>query len=586
VAFLTAQVSGKQLYIFQVKSFRNDKNKPDNKKICVGKVSKETYKPIYKPSFLTDLSDGKALVSRDNFDEFNKIDFMSILVNKNIIDASKCNNNIVNNVNNNNSKTINYFNSTKMLDKEVFDSIKDWGTPYFFAQIAKKVDLYNILKPIFGSLISMQLLLVAIYLAVSKDAFMHCYKWVDEIDISINNSLSSQRISALLKNITYTQRCEFYEQWFKYINNDEPIALDITSISSYSKNIHESEYGHNRDNENLPQINICMLFGEHSLLPIYQTVYHGSLNDVSTLYCTINELSAVSNGTKFIITMDKGFFSESNIDIMVDKKIGRGFIIGTPFTNNLVVGLIDKHRNIDQNPNNLVDKSRNSLFGITEEIIYGTKKHKLFAHIYFNPTKYLIKKEQLLDDITSLKRLINENRKLSKSNKKEIEKYLTIYFDDDNNKKIRTNTMVFDNELKFAGWYILISDTITDVEEANRIYRTKDVVEKSFNNIKNRLLLNRIRVHSSDRMQNKLFISFISLILISLVYKYMKKNDLYKKYTLNDIFDKTKLLKKIKINNCAIYRPIAKEIKDIFKYCEINVPKFDKEDFNDQIDYF
>jgi transposase len=415
---------------------------------------------------------------------------------------------------------------------------------------------------------------------------MHCYKWIDEIDIFINNSLSSQRISSLLKNITYSQRCEFYKQWFNYVNNDEPIALDITSISSYSKNIHESEHGHNRDGEKLPQINLCMLFGEQSLLPIYQTIYHGSLNDVSTLYCTINELSAVTGGTKFIITMDKGFFSESNIDIMVGKEVGRGFIIGTPFTNNLVIDLIDKHRNIDQNPDNLVDKSHNSLFGITEEIVYGSKKHKLFAHIYFNPTKYLAKKEQLLDDITSLKKLIFENRKLSKSNKIEIEKYLTIYFDDDGNKKIRTNTIIFDDELKFAGWHVLISNTITDIEEANRIYRTKDVVEKSFNNLKNRLLLNRIRVHSSDRMQNKLFISFISLILISLVHRCMKKNDLYKKYTLIDIFSKIKLLKKVKINNCTIYRPITKEIKDIFKNCEIKIPKFDKEDSNDQIEYF
>jgi hypothetical protein len=149
--------------------------------------------------------------------------------------------------------------------------------------------------------------------------------------------------------------------------------------------------------------------------------------------------------------MDKGFFSESNIDIMVDNKVGRGFIIGTPFTNNLVIDLIDKHRNIDQNPNNLVDKSHNSLYGISEEIVYGAKKHKLFAHIYFNPTKYLIKKEQLFDDITTLKKVINKNRKLSNSNKMEIKKYLTIYFDADGNKKIRINTIIFNDELKFAG---------------------------------------------------------------------------------------------------------------------------------------
>jgi hypothetical protein len=43
---------------------------------------------------------------------------------------------------------------------------------HIFAQIAKKVGLYTILKPIFGTLVGIQLLLVAIYLAISKDAFM------------------------------------------------------------------------------------------------------------------------------------------------------------------------------------------------------------------------------------------------------------------------------------------------------------------------------------------------------------------------------------------------------------------------------
>jgi hypothetical protein len=137
MAFLTAQVSGKQLYIFQVKSFRNDKNKHDNKKICVGKVSKETYKPIFKRSFLTDLSDGNALISRENFDEFNKINFKSILIDKNLIDLPK-NNNINSIAINDNNKHINCSNTTKALDKEVFDSIKDWGTPYFFCSNSKK----------------------------------------------------------------------------------------------------------------------------------------------------------------------------------------------------------------------------------------------------------------------------------------------------------------------------------------------------------------------------------------------------------------------------------------------------------------
>ena len=65
------------------------------------------------------------------------------------------------------------------------------------------------------------------------------------------------------------------------------MALDITSISSYSRPIQSCKWGYNRDHEDLPQINLCALFGETVRLPVYQTSYHGSLKDISTLRTTL-----------------------------------------------------------------------------------------------------------------------------------------------------------------------------------------------------------------------------------------------------------------------------------------------------------
>jgi transposase len=60
------------------------------------------------------------------------------------------------------------------------------------------------------------------------------------------------------------------------------MALDITSISSYSSLIRDCERGYNRGGEDLAQINVCLLFGQKPGLPVYQTVYSGSLKNVST----------------------------------------------------------------------------------------------------------------------------------------------------------------------------------------------------------------------------------------------------------------------------------------------------------------
>jgi hypothetical protein len=44
----------------------------------------------------------------------------------------------------------------------------------------------------------------------------------------------------------------FYENWSSYITDNEYLALDVTSISSYSQLMNLVEVDYNRDNENLP----------------------------------------------------------------------------------------------------------------------------------------------------------------------------------------------------------------------------------------------------------------------------------------------------------------------------------------------
>ena len=66
------------------------------------------------------------------------------------------------------------------------------------------------------------------------------------------------------------------------------MALDITSISSYSRLIKDYEWGYNRDGDGLRQINLCLSFGEKT--PVYQTICSGSLKDVATFKTTMTEI--------------------------------------------------------------------------------------------------------------------------------------------------------------------------------------------------------------------------------------------------------------------------------------------------------
>ncbi len=151
----------------------------------------------------------------------------------------------------------------------------------------------------------------------------------------LNSTLSSQRISELLTAMTENQRDEFYSSWIEQAQENEYIALDITSISSYSQLLESSEWGYNRDHEDLPQINLCMLFGEDSRLPIYQISYRGSLKEVTILRTPLEEVTSLVPDCAIHIVMDKGFYSRKNIDEMLNPNRPVHFLVSVPFTSAL-----------------------------------------------------------------------------------------------------------------------------------------------------------------------------------------------------------------------------------------------------------
>jgi transposase len=134
---------------------------------------------------------------------------------------------------------------------------------------------------------------------------MCCQDW-SEKSACFPAGLSSVDISLLLQSLGHQEQEEFFRAWAAYREEQEYLALDITSVSSYSHLIAMTDWGYNRDGENLPQANLCLLLGETSRLPVFQMLYQGSLKDVSTLTTTI-AMAASVDMKKLTLVMDRGF---------------------------------------------------------------------------------------------------------------------------------------------------------------------------------------------------------------------------------------------------------------------------------------
>jgi hypothetical protein len=90
---------------------------------------------------------------------------------------------------------------------------------------------------------------------------------------------------------------------------------------------------------------------------------------------------------------------------------------------------------------------------------------------------------------------------------------------------------------KYFGFFVLLSNETMDAQKALQIYRNKDVVEKAFGNLKERLSMRRLLVSSEQSLEGKLFVAFIALIFLSYIKKKMQEHNLYKKYTLQTLLD-------------------------------------------------
>ena len=210
---------------------------------------------------------------------------------------------------------------------------KDFGNFHFLSNIAEQTGLLTVLQETFPDNWP-EILTCAFYEISERKPLYLCAPWSQSTITPENIVLSSPRISELLQNLGERDkdRFAFFKAWAKKRAEQECIAFDITSISSYSKLNKFLEYGYNRDGEDLPQINMAMLFGENSLLPVFYSIVQGSIRDMTTVGNMIKYAKELEIG-KVRFVMDKGFYSEANLKEMAENHLK--YAIAVPFTTSL-----------------------------------------------------------------------------------------------------------------------------------------------------------------------------------------------------------------------------------------------------------
>jgi hypothetical protein len=478
---------GKYTYLYESESYRDESGKPQTHKVSIGKIDLKTGNPIYKPEYLARVAGTDKQPDLSNEKLYSENDIRE-------------------------------------------SEIREYGAFYLMETISEEIGLTDALRTALPETWE-YVLMLAFYMISSGEPAMYCEDWILKTESLPCGSMSSQNISRLLSTISNAERMAFFEKWGDTRKEQEYLALDITSISSYSDFIDDVEWGYNRDKERLAQINVCMLLGEQSRLPVFQTTYSGSLKDVSTLKTTL-QLASGLKMQNISVVMDKGFCSKNNIDAMLEDKEGIRFLIAVPFTMAFAKNQADSERKDIDSVDNTIVVGEDIIRGITKERSWGSK-HTLFTHVFYNAELAYQTKNRLYGHVAKLK---SEALKAPDNPKRasDVDKYLIVRKSEksDSGYTVNIRHEAVENQLRLSGWLIIVSNHIDNALDAIRIYRDKDVVEKGFLRMKNCLDLGRLRVHSDIHMQNKLFIGFVALIIMAHIHKVMTDNHMYDRMTL------------------------------------------------------
>jgi transposase len=455
-----------------------------------------------------------------------------------------------------------------------------YGATYLLDEIGNKLGITEDLKRCFAD--SYEQLLSIAYFLIMEDtnALSRFEKWGITHKHPYGRDIPSQRSSELFQNISQEQINQFMRLQGKRRMDKEYWLYDITFISGYSETLNQVQYGHNKEHDKLPQLNLALVYGEQSNLPFYYRKLAGNIPDVKTVKGLLADLG-ILGFDKLKLVMDKGFFSVENINALYKEHYK--FLVSTKLNLSIVKETLDKIYDDFQSFENYNEDHQLYSMTVPCEWEYTQQrpnkndklkeKRRVYVHLYYNIDRMVEDQKNFNRKLTKWKQEI-----LSDSRKPENEKYYDKYFFIKKTPvrgiEVKVNEEAVKETKRYYGFFALLSNDKMETISALELYRNKDLVEKAFGNLKERLNLRRTLVSSEQSLDGKIFVEFLALIYLSYIKKQIQVKKIGKDYTIASLLDKLDVIecfenpgKRLRVGE------ILEKQQQLYLDMEVKIPK-------------
>lgn len=370
------------------------------------------------------------------------------------------------------------------------------------------------------------------------------------------------------------------------------VALDSTSISTYSAKLPAAEFGHNKDGDDLRQINVMFVTEEKTGIPLFWKEYSGNVPDSKTVRDLIAEHSRLGLGHDLVLVADKGYISQSNVDDCL--RNGFGFVFNTK--TNQEGGFV--RDSIDTNSAALHDLNNYNGFirqyVVTDEMDWRYGEHpvqnkkaskkgvcKLFLHLYFDQEISDSRRDLIIGNVTAVRDALATGRKLTASEQQFVDEYMVKA--KDGSETYTVDNSKVDAAVKYSGYMALLTDTVKDPIQCWLDYKNRNCVEEAFRVLKSGLNFKRTQAAKPGSFKGRLLIEVIATSIKIMLTQRLKANNQALNGKKNAgcrlIWDSThKVLRKL--NNIMVTRfqggwyfdPTAGYVNDLFLALGVKPP--------------
>ena len=465
------------------------------------------------------------------------------------------------------------------------DDTLNIGLTWAAETIAEESKVLESLVDVFGKEIARDLLHLVIYKLDTGSSMAAFEDWCSGVYLKNSKLLTDQRISEILAKVSVQDFEKFFLNRHKAkLQEDRKLsyALDNTSISTYSETIEDAEFGYAKRDPHLKQINYTFVCDQEDGEIIFAHTYQGSISDVVALQEIIYRMRRAEFELENVtLVSDRGYSSLMNIQKMIDLEMK--FVQGVRLTEDAIKSKFDTYHDSLRDVN-FYDSETGVFARTTKEpwlqnISNGTLNRTVYVHLYRFPgvdeaeMASLVKKaDQILKHKANSKEVPPE---LWQSYKRFIKQIKNA---NGETTWVRDNKAI-KNAVKYAGTFVIRTNSIDDPFEALRVYRLRGTVEQDFNQFKNWVDGDRLRCTQSSYI-GKLFVCTLATSLRLMMMNRAKHNsqdDTGLKIPNNSmdvLFGKIRMIKaeKRKDANAWVTKLASKKQRDMLTLLGLKIP--------------